>query len=184
MWSPDCITCFSKLKYQCQRILSYLFKLFTNHCEGFVDAIGGPCDGHNTLGTWWVRDIDFSTTLETRKKLTLIFLQNRLKWNMYKMYTIINKGNNNCFQLNNSLSCWQVWMLCRVDPLSCCTVSTKSADLMLINHQTFNIRGNLVGNEIVDHSDVVGASPIDVVPTTSAFSTLLTPGNCETRWET
>ena len=29
----------------------------------------------------------------------------------------------------------------------------------------------LVGNEIVDHSDVVGASPVGAAPTTSSFST-------------
>ena len=34
-----------------------------------------------------------------------------------------------------------------------------------------NIRRTLVGNKIVDHSDVVGASPVGAVPTTSSFST-------------
>ena len=34
-----------------------------------------------------------------------------------------------------------------------------------------NIRRTLVGNQIVDHSDVVGASPIGAAPTTSSFST-------------
>ena len=34
-----------------------------------------------------------------------------------------------------------------------------------------NIRHTLVGNKIVDHSDVVGASPVGAAPTTSAFST-------------
>ena len=37
--------------------------------------------------------------------------------------------------------------------------------------QTFNIRHNLAGNKIVDHSDVVGASPVGAAPTTSSFST-------------
>ena len=37
--------------------------------------------------------------------------------------------------------------------------------------QTSNISCTLVGNEIVDHSDVVGASPVSAVPTTSSFST-------------
>ena len=37
--------------------------------------------------------------------------------------------------------------------------------------QTFNIRGILVGNKIVDLSDVVGASPVGAAPTTSLFST-------------
>ena len=48
----------------------------------------------------------------------------------------------------------------------------------------------LVGNDIVHHSDVVGASTIGAVPTTSSFSTSLMPGfnkynhNCKTRRKT
>ena len=34
-----------------------------------------------------------------------------------------------------------------------------------------NIRRTLVGNKIVDHSDVVGASPVGAAPTTSSFLT-------------
>ena len=34
-----------------------------------------------------------------------------------------------------------------------------------------NIRRTLVGNEFVDHSDVVGASPVGASPTTSEWST-------------
>ena len=34
-----------------------------------------------------------------------------------------------------------------------------------------NIRRTLVGRKIVDHSDVVGASPVGAAPTTSSFST-------------
>ena len=37
--------------------------------------------------------------------------------------------------------------------------------------QTSNIRCTLVGNEIVDPSDVVGAAPVGAAPTTSSFST-------------
>ena len=37
--------------------------------------------------------------------------------------------------------------------------------------QTSNISDTLVGNKIVDHSDVVGASPVGTAPTTSSFST-------------
>ena len=38
-------------------------------------------------------------------------------------------------------------------------------------HQTSNIIHTLIGNKIVDHSDVVGASPVGAAPTTSSFST-------------
>ena len=37
--------------------------------------------------------------------------------------------------------------------------------------QTSDISRTWVGNNIVDHSDVVGASPVGVAPTTSSFST-------------
>ena len=36
--------------------------------------------------------------------------------------------------------------------------------------KTSNIRHTLVGNKIVDHSDVVGASPVGAAPTISSFS--------------
>ena len=36
---------------------------------------------------------------------------------------------------------------------------------------TSNISHTLVGNEIVDNLDVVGASPVGTAPTTSSFST-------------
>ena len=37
--------------------------------------------------------------------------------------------------------------------------------------KTSNISGTLVGNKVVDNSDVVGASPVGAAPTTSSFST-------------
>ena len=37
--------------------------------------------------------------------------------------------------------------------------------------QVSNIRRTLVDNKVVDHSDVVGASPVGAAPTTSSFST-------------
>ena len=37
--------------------------------------------------------------------------------------------------------------------------------------QVSNINCTLIGNKIVDHSDVVGASPVGAAPTTSSFST-------------
>ena len=37
--------------------------------------------------------------------------------------------------------------------------------------KTSNISRTSVGDEIVDNSDVVGASPVGTAPTTSSFST-------------
>ena len=44
-------------------------------------------------------------------------------------------------------------------------------NLHFIYRQTFNIKHTLEGNEIVDHSDVFGASTVGAAPTTSSFST-------------
>ena len=41
----------------------------------------------------------------------------------------------------------------------------------VIYRQVSNISRTLAGNTIVDHSDVVGASPVGAAPTTSSFST-------------
>ena len=41
----------------------------------------------------------------------------------------------------------------------------------VIYRKTSNISRTLEGNKIVDNSDVVGASPVGVAPTTSSFST-------------
>ena len=49
--------------------------------------------------------------------------------------------------------------------------SYVTAVKFLTYRQVSNIRGTLVGNYIVDHSDVVGASPVGAAPTTSSFST-------------
>ena len=49
--------------------------------------------------------------------------------------------------------------------------ATVSAPMILTYRQVSNIRRTLAGNKIVDHSDVVGASPVGAAPTTSSFST-------------
>ena len=42
---------------------------------------------------------------------------------------------------------------------------------LLKYRKTSNISRTLVGDKIVDNSDVVGASPVGAAPTTSSFST-------------
>ena len=41
----------------------------------------------------------------------------------------------------------------------------------LFKRKTSNINRTLVGNKIVDNSDIVGASPVGAAPTSSSFST-------------
>ena len=56
------------------------------------------------------------------------------------------------------------------DVLAPCYVMSSAARVMT-TYKTSNTRHTLVGNKIVDHLDVVGASPVDAAPTTSSFST-------------
>ena len=48
---------------------------------------------------------------------------------------------------------------------------TFSCFFIYLYRQASNIRRILIGNKIVDHSDVVGASPVGAASTTSSFST-------------
>ena len=65
------------------------------------------------------------------------------------------------FTINHCILCYKFtvistskwWQICKI---------------LLCNYcQTSNISHTLVGNKIVDHSDVVGASPVSAAPTTS-----------------
>ena len=48
-------------------------------------------------------------------------------------------------------------------------LESNDAGIFRVNYrQVCNIRRTLVGNNIVDHSDVVGASPVGAAPTTSS----------------
>ena len=51
-----------------------------------------------------------------------------------------------------------------------CKISYEYACIMLYR-QVSNISRTLVGNKIVDNSDVVGSSPVGAAPTTSSLST-------------
>ena len=51
------------------------------------------------------------------------------------------------------------------------TQGASASTTMLLIYQISNIRRTFAGNQIVDHSDVAGASPIGAAPTTSSFST-------------
>ena len=58
--------------------VTYFFELFTDHCEGFEDGVGGSGHGDDSLGTRRVRDIDFGTALQMKN--------NRLSRNVPKYY--------------------------------------------------------------------------------------------------
>ena len=61
-----------------------------------------------------------------------------------------------------------LFMHCLLSDISICIYGPLG---IFICCKTSNINHTLVGNEIVDHSDVVGASPVGAATTTSSFST-------------
>ena len=54
-------------------------------------------------------------------------------------------------------------------------ISSMSYGVISVRHQTYrqisNISRILVGDKLLDHLDVVEASPVGAAPTTSSFST-------------
>ena len=50
-------------------------------------------------------------------------------------------------------------------------LSHKQHKTKKTHREVYNISRTLVGNKIVDHSDVVGASPVGAAPTSPSFST-------------
>ena len=63
---------------------------------------------------------------------------------------------------------------CVVDlmyPLCCVVLKIKKSWILNpVKYRQTSIRRVLVGNEIDDHSDVVGASPVGAAPTASSFA--------------
>ena len=62
---------------------------------------------------------------------------------------------HNYINISKPIGAWHILIVCAI-----------------LNYRKIsNIRRTLVGNWIVDHSDLVGASPVGAAPTTSSFST-------------
>ena len=77
-------------------------------------------------------------------------------------------------KFRDQLEC--VLLLVHGCPQHSCTSNSKEYlkdKCMILNEyrQTSNISRTLVGDQVVDHSDVFGASPVGAAPTTSLFST-------------
>ena len=66
-----------------------------------------------------------------------------------------------------------IWIRMNKNPTSQRAAHNKESihAKVLTYPQTSDVRRTLIGNTIVDHSDVAGISPVGVAPTTSPFST-------------
>ena len=76
-------------------------------------------------------------------------------------------------QSNKQVICRHIVKYGKVEPYFSLAIGARwyTSIGMSNYHQTSNINRTLLGNKIVDHPDVVGASPIGAAPTTSSFST-------------
>ena len=105
----------------------------------------------------------------------------KFQWHLTQNATIFIQGNgyeNAIYQMAFILSQTSFWS---IQSLWSQLATNKSIpkngifDGLIIRYADYrkvsNIRRTLVGNKIVDHSDVVGASPVGAAPTTSSFST-------------
>ena len=98
------------------------------------------------------------------------------------MYKGVNVMNNQfkeaylfCLSPMVEAKCLSAPTPCTRGAISCTAVHiSQGRKYQVLNfhyRKTSNIRRTLVGNKIVDHSGVVGASPVGAAPTTSSFST-------------
>ena len=85
------------------------------------------------------------------------------------------------FSLKYQISYPQLIVLKNINRLPSDIHKTCAFMTKRIYRRVSNISSTLVGNKIVDHSDVVGASPVGAVPTTSSFSTSLAWAQTTTR---
>ena len=65
----------------------------------------------------------------------------------------------------------QPWKMCASYMNLYMMTQKRKQSIARAYRQTSNIRRSLVGNKLVDHSNVVGTSPVGATPTISSFST-------------
>ena len=124
-----------------------------------------------------------------RKQKTSIFLSFYKQWLVFGIYLITQLGNNLHLRIqeipNNQKAINLIGLLrnilcdtlTQVKPLGALAHNKvlESSEMEVIGNKAYrktsSISHTLVDNKIVDHSDVVGASPVGAAPNTSSFST-------------
>ena len=150
--------------------------------------------GHLWFRQWLVAWLAPSHYLNQCWNIVNWTLGNKLHWKFFKLYTFSFKKMHLkmpsgkwlpfCLSLNELILPRQytcIWLTMA----SVFMVFTSFQESILLSapegwrqfcpkyiyRQTSNISCTFAGNKIVDHSDVVGASPVSSAPTTSSFST-------------
>ena len=142
---------------------------------------------------WWAvlfvqPQMQILSYIENKGKCTLLKQNEYTQWTNIKIFEKYVTGwyENNKFWLTMWLVFHKIFtckVVCKIATLmlrlkcvSCplllayCTTYI-TAEFNNNYRKTSNISRILVGNKIVDNSDVVGASPVGAAPTTSSFST-------------
>ena len=106
--------------------------------------------------------------IQTRSRRFIFFIRNHQK--PAKLYAM--GRNSNYRKLSERIPCIQIaGCRCLYVFLKWVLIGSGNGLVQLWYHQTSKINHTLVGNTIVDHSDVVGAPPVGAAPTASSFST-------------
>ena len=110
----------------------------------------------------------FICSLTTKQSYTPSFISadSRLKWGLNWIHKISLYGFEKF-----KLCAWSRYSKLKTPAAICLGLMCHCTRLNGDYRKTTNIRRTLEGNKIVDHSDVVGASPVGAAPTPSLFST-------------
>ena len=103
----------------------------------------------------------------------VIFIQaNEFENIVCKSLDVVFSEHSDC-QQDSCTATWPVVNLTVKVSISCINLPETlwGSELNVIHRQTSNIKPTWAGNRIVDHSGVIGASPVGAAPTTSLFST-------------
>ena len=109
-----------------------------------------------TMNSWKTHKLCFSSYIGFKHTICSFLLPHNLIFTVLQSRTKQYLSSQKCTTLYFEIMCFL--QMCSYHPI-------------WTYHQTSNIRCTLVGNKIVDHSDVVGASPVGAAPTTSSLMT-------------
>ena len=145
------------------------FKVFRQPCSyrccGISDAKASAAARLNKF--WHMQPL--ITSLEWRKFEPEVLLNNHWRFSV-----VIFRGFLLLLEMNTRQGISLRWVVGIVYDGVRWMLTRKAYLVGWTYRQIFNTRCTLIGYEIVDHSDVVGASPVGAAPTTHLYSRLNT----------